>query len=424
MIIDEASMVRSDLMDAVDVALRKNRNRLNDPFGGVQMVLIGDLFQLPPVVPNQDKEWLFEKYSGQYFFDAPVFRTYHYVFKELTKVFRQSEEQESFKELLNNIRDGNVTYNDMVLLNSRHKQNTKEHKDAIFLTARRSTAYMLNYQELEKIESEQFEYTSTISGRYEQLIQNRNEEDADEVLPAPNVLKLKKGAQIMMLRNDPSRRWVNGSIGKILKINKDGFSVLIDSNEYKIERENWKEVEYVFNNEKQEIEEIVKASFIQFPVRLAYAITIHKSQGKTFDKITVDIGSGAFAPGQIYVALSRATTLQGIVLNNPININDVIIDERIRYYYQNPYVVPPATKTNISADNHLHIMTTLSTAISDNKKIKIEYENFNGDKTERILSQIQVSTEFGNTHIQAYCHYRNEERTFKVNRIMKISIVD
>ncbi|WP_321285363.1 AAA family ATPase [uncultured Sunxiuqinia sp.] len=331
-IIDEISMVRSDLMHGIDIALRKNRNRLNEPFGGVQMVLIGDLFQLPPVLTSTDRNTILTKYSGQYFFDAPVFSEFNYHFKLLTRIFRQSEEEEKFKKLLNNVRSNKVQFEDMVLLNSRHKDNAGEQDNSIFLTTRRDIARNINKEKLESLPSEEFMFIGELSGKYLKL-RDKSEEDLENKLPAPYKLKLKKSAQIMMLKNDSGRRWVNGSIGKIEKLDNEKIVVNIDGHKYQVEKESWKEVEYVLNRETGEFDEKIIAGFTQYPIQLSYAMTIHKSQGKTFDKITVDVGTGAFAHGQVYVALSRCKSLSGIILNNPIGNNDIIVDPRVVDFY-------------------------------------------------------------------------------------------
>jgi ATP-dependent exoDNAse (exonuclease V) alpha subunit len=422
-IIDEISMVRADLMNGIDIALRKNRNRPNDPFGGVQMVLIGDLFQLPPVLKDTEREKILQDFGGQYFFDANVFKAFTYEFKELTIIFRQTNEQPEFKNLLNRIRNNEVQYDDMVLLNSRHKDNVGEHSNSIFLTTRKDIARSINNDKLANLPGQKYTYTGILSGKYLKL-KEESEEKLEDKLPAPYNLELKKDAQIMMLKNDSGKRWVNGTIGIVDKLEQDSITVKIGGNKYKTEKETWNEVEYVLNRETKEIEPIINAGFTQFPLQLSYAMTIHKSQGKSFDKITIDVGTGAFAHGQIYVALSRCRTLNGIVLNNPIKNSDIIVDPRVIEFYKTK-LIPKQTLSSTQNNDGASIRGEILRAISNDEKIKIVYENFNGEVKERILSNIQLTNEFdeygyNNQHIKAFCHLRNEERSFKIDRIKKI----
>lgn len=423
-IIDEVSMVRADLMNGIDIFLRKNRNRLNEPFGGVQMVFIGDLFQLPPVVIDKDRDYFLNTFGGHYFFDATAFQNFKYHFKELTTIFRQSNEQPEFKSMLNNIRNNEAQFADMALLNSRHKDNAGEQENSIFLTTRRNIARNINNDKLENLQGEKFSYVGTLSGKYLKL-KEEAEEKLDDKLPAPYKLELKKNAQIMMLKNDGGKRWVNGSIGKVEKLEEDAITINIEGSKYKIEKENWNEVEYTLNKETKEIEERIIAGFSQFPLQLSYAMTIHKSQGKTFDKITVDVGTGAFAHGQIYVALSRCRTLEGIILNNPIKNNDIIVDPRVIEFYKTKSI-PKSNKANsIVSTNKLSIKEELLTAVKNGNKIKVLYENFNGEASERILSNLQITDDFNDfgydkQHVKAFCHLRNEERSFKIDRIKQI----
>jgi hypothetical protein len=422
-IIDEISMVRADLMNGIDIALRKNRNRPNDAFGGIQMVFIGDLFQLPPVLKDNDREKILLDFGGHYFFDAKVFKTFTYEFKELTIIFRQTSEQPEFKNLLNRVRNNEVQFDDLALLNSRHKDNVGEHSNSIFLTTRRDIARSINNDKLESLPGQKFIYIGNLSGKYINL-REESEEKLENKLPAPYRLELKKNAQIMLLKNDSGKRWVNGTIGIVDNLDKDSITVKINDSKYKIEKETWNEVEYILNKETKEIEPKIIAGFSQFPLQLSYAMTIHKSQGKSFDKITIDVGTGAFAHGQVYVALSRCRTLNGIILSNQIRNSDIIVDPRVIEFYKTKSI-PNKTSTPVQNNDETSIKSEILRAINNAEKIKIVYENFNGEVKERILSNIQLTSEFdeygySNQHIRAYCHLRNEERSFKIDRIKKI----
>lgn len=333
LIIDEVSMVRADLMHGIDQALRKNRDRPDYPFGGVQLVLVGDLFQLPPVVRKEDLAVLLQRYEGYYFFDAPVFQHFHYYVKELSRVFRQSEDDIAFKRLLNHIRLDQASPEDLELLNSRHEKRVGKPEEAIYLSTRRNIARNINRVKLEMLEGQEHIYLGHLSGKYTQF-KDKSEEVLENKLPAPYRLRLKPGAQIMMLKNDSGKRWVNGTLGKIEKLEDEKIIVKIKGNTYSLEKETWEEVRHVFNPKTGQLEKKSLASFTQYPINLAYAVTIHKSQGKTFDKIIVDVGKGAFAPGQVYVALSRCTSLEGIVLSTPIRSQDILIDPRVVEFYK------------------------------------------------------------------------------------------
>jgi ATP-dependent DNA helicase PIF1 len=422
-IIDEISMVRADLMNGIDIALRRNRDKLDEPFGGVQMVFIGDLFQLPPVLKDGERKKILNDFTGQYFFDAPVFKTFTYDFKELTKIFRQGNGQSDFINLLNKVRINEMSYDDMVLLNSRYKDIVGELTDSVFLTTRRDIARNINIDKLERLPGMKYTYTGILSGKYITM-KEESEEMLENKLPAPYLLQLKTDAQIMMLKNDSANRWVNGTMGIIEKLDQDAISVKIGSNKYKIERVEWNEIEYSLNRESGEIESKISAGFSQYPLQLSYAMTINKSQGKTFDKITIDIGSGAFSHGQVYVALSRGRVFNNIVLNNPIKDSDIIVDERIIEFYKSKSIPPEGIPTFANEDND-PVREELVKAINKGEQIKIVYRNFNGEISERVLSDICFTQEFDESsivpqHVKAFCHLRNEERSFKIDRIIHI----
>lgn len=333
-------------MEAIDVALRLNRNRPEEPFGGLQMVFIGDLFQLPPVVKSDLQEYFNVTYGGNYFFDSPVFKEgFAYHRKELTHIFRQKDEK--FKKVLNRIRVNEAKFNDFVLLNARHRDNVGDDFSAIFLTTTNKNVKKINKENLENLEGKEVVFEAMLTGKIreefeklkdqlaEKKISETEFEDEVEIRFPTNVfLKLKLGAQVMMIKNDSLKRWVNGTVGIISRLTAHDIWVEIDGHSYKMEQETWQDITYQYDARNKEIKEHIQGTFTQFPIKLAWAMTIHKSQGKTFDKVVIDIGYGAFSHGQTYVALSRCKTLEGIVLNKEIRPSDVIVDDRVIAYYK------------------------------------------------------------------------------------------
>jgi ATP-dependent DNA helicase PIF1 len=328
-VIDEISMVRADIIDGIDYSFRINTGKLNEPFGGVQMVFVGDLFQLPPIVTQDLQDFFTNYYSSEYFFSAKVFENqFDFTKVELSKVFRQSDED--FVYLLNKIREGNVNFEDLQFLNKTcvKPQNQTNQTNSILLASRNALVNDVNNKSLNSLNSPEYIYKAELKGSLARFA-NSPEEQAQNRFPADINLRLKKGAQIMMIKNDPDKRWVNGSVGFVSKLEGDNIFVNIDGIEYKVERETWAELEYNYSELAGEITENEKGKFKQFPIKLAWAVTIHKAQGKTFDKVHIDLGYGAFAAGQTYVALSRAKTLEGITLSRAVRPQDIFVDQRI-----------------------------------------------------------------------------------------------
>lgn len=334
MVIDEVSMVRADLMDCIDEGLR-HFLKTSEPFGGVQMLFIGDLHQLPPVVAGDEERERFKtEYASPYFFDAKVFENTDFDFLELKKIYRQKDK--NFVSLLNKVRTNQVspwdmdTLNGRVLLDPAAFHNTDH--SYITLTSTNQAADEINALRLNRLPSRLETYEAEYSGEFE----TRNH-------PTLAQLKLKEGAQVMMLNNDMEGRWVNGSIGRIAKIKfnmgagEDVLHIQLEGEEETVEVEpyTWELHRYHWDSEKEALGMDTIGTFRQYPLRLAWAVTIHKSQGKTFEKVVVDIGRGAFAHGQVYVALSRCTSLEGLLLQRPIQASHIWSNHRIESFHRN-----------------------------------------------------------------------------------------
>ncbi|HLY68326.1 MAG TPA: helix-turn-helix domain-containing protein [Puia sp.] len=322
LIIDEISMVRADMLDAVDTILRHFRQQPLLPFGGLQVLYIGDLFQLPPVVNNDEWEKILKiHYSSPFFFDALVVKESPPVLIELKKIYRQNEA--GFISILNNIRDKKTTVRDLEQLHQHYNPgfHPPENDHYITLTTHNTKAHEINQQKLRKLTGKLFEFKGELTGDFN-----------EKSLPAAMLLQLKVGSQIMFIKNDKGefRRYYNGKIGTISKIETDKIFVQFPGpkNEMEIEKETWKNVRYNYNSEKDFVDEEELGTFKQYPICLAWAITIHKSQGLTFEKAIIDAGD-SFAPGQVYVALSRLISLEGLVLRSRIHPQSITTDERV-----------------------------------------------------------------------------------------------
>lgn len=318
LIIDEVSMLRADMLDAIDDILRHFRKNMHEPFGGVQVLLIGDLFQLPPVVADREWETLRNEYESPFFFSAKVIREHPPLFIELKKIYRQSEQ--GFITLLNNIRNNAVDEYDLQLLEERYQPEAQDtDENCITLCTHNYKADEINQYRLNRLDAELHTFAADIKGEF-----------SDKAYPTEEKLPLKVGAQVMFLKNDPDKRYFNGKLAVIKAIKENSITVEMDGSgdELVLQKEKWQNIRYVLNRETNRIEEEEIGSFTQYPVRLAWAITIHKSQGLTFDKAIIDAGQ-SFAAGQVYVALSRCRTLDGVTLLSRIQGHSIRNDERI-----------------------------------------------------------------------------------------------
>ena len=324
-IIDEISMVRADIIDFVDKVLRVYNRNMREPFGGKQMLFVGDIYQLEPVVRDDDRQLLHPFYPSAFFFEAKVFQQMQLVSIELTKVYRQNDP--TFIALLDHIRTSAVTATDLYTLNQQvdAQIDTAANGLAITLSTRRDTVDYINSTHLRELEGEPTLFEGAIEGDF-----------PENNLPSPLHLELKVGAQVLFVRNDKEKRWVNGTLGTVTGFSEneeDGPATIQvcteDGSELDVEREIWGNIKYSFNEKEQKIEEQTIGTFRQFPLRLAWAITVHKSQGLTFRYVKIDFSGGVFAGGQTYVALSRCTSLQGISLQKPIRPEDIFIKSEV-----------------------------------------------------------------------------------------------
>ena len=325
LVIDEISMVRADLMDCVDTFLRLNGKDKNLPFGGIQMIFVGDLYQLPPVVPSDEEEIFETYYKGPYFFNAKVFESLNlfnsqpFRLIELKKIYRQKDKE--FIKILDAIRIGKATDEHLKIINKKVNIDFNGSLDDFYihLTSTNLAADRINAERLYQIKKEPREFKGSVEGNF-----------SEGYFPTSENLVLKEGAQIMLLNNDSNKRWVNGDVGRITKIeDKNIFVELANGNQEIVVPYKWKRVRYFYNESEKHIDSEEAGSFTQYPIRLAWAVTIHKGQGKTFDKVIVNFGRGTFACGQSYVALSRCTSLDGLVLRTPLEQRHIFTDERV-----------------------------------------------------------------------------------------------
>ncbi len=329
--IDEISMVRADLLDAIDIVLRRAR-KSSEPFGGVQMIFFGDLYQLPPVVTSADRKVFFEEYASPYFFDAQLFAGQGSFFGsgfeleviELDNIYRQQDNE--FIDILNAVRDKSVTNYHLSMLNTRYEPEFTPNDDDtyIYLMTTNAGAAVINKARLNNLDTTQITSNALVKGKL-----------AKNLYPNDTEITICVGAQIMFICNDSERRWVNGTIGTVIDIERDdtGYTISVEKDDgqvVEVGRHTWEISKYVMTGGQFEREKI--GSYTQLPMKLAWAITIHKSQGKTFDKVIIDLGRGSFAHGQTYVALSRCTSLEGIVLKKRMTRSSIIMDSRVQKF--------------------------------------------------------------------------------------------
>ena len=413
LIIDEASMLRADLLDCVDMFLRKHGPKRGAPFGGVQMVFVGDLYQLPPVVTNSEREIFRSVYATPYFFSASALADGDLEIVELEKVYRQSDA--AFVTLLNSVRNDSVDDADVAHLNARVNPAFEPPDDVFFisLTTTNRNADRLNASKLASLPGTRSVSIAEISGDF-----------GREQYPTSTELAFKAGAQVMMLNNDSMGRWVNGSLGVIESVavwDEGRHGVTIRLRDWhaavEVEPHTWEVIRFVLQAGELSSEPVGR--FTQLPFRLAWAVTIHKSQGKTFDNVVIDLERGAFAAGQTYVALSRCTSFEGIVLRRPVKRSSIRADWRIQkfltgYRYRESEQDMPASEK----------AALIRHAIEQGAEIEMTYLKTDDTSTERVVVPLSVGPQSyrGKPFLgmRAFCRMRGEERMFRVDRILAL----
>lgn len=412
-VIDEVSMVRADLLDCIDKFLRFNGPDEKQPFGGVQMIFIGDLYQLPPVVTSAEREIFQSHYPSPYFFSAKAFEGLGIEFVELEKVYRQKDDE--FVRLLNAIRNRTATDADLARLNARCRPDFEAPDGSFYLslTSTNQLADAINEKRLGELSGRVWTVKGVIDGDF-----------GKEYLPTAVELKLKKGAQIMLLNNDLHGQWINGTIGKIRKFERDeeGEDVIVadldNGDTARITPYTWKIYRFFLKGRELHSEEV--GSFRQYPVRLAFAVTIHKSQGKTFENVVIDIGRGTFAHGQMYVALSRCTTLEGIVLKQPLQRRHILMDWQVVKFLTGIQYAQ-ASRRFTRGDK----VKMIEEAIAQKTSIEIVYLKSQDEKSRRSVRPLRVGDMeykgYPYVGMEAFCRERGEKRIFNVDKILEIS---
>lgn len=432
LVVDEVSMVRADIIDAMDQFLRLNGKFPDLPFGGIQLILVGDLAQLPPVVSTEEESILFSRrYNSPFFFSAQALAGAVMAPIELSRVFRQTDTE--FIDILSRIRLGDGSDRVISAMNSRVGQELPNPAPVI-LTPTNAAADTINLDGLSRLEGPEQLFLGEIKGQFKL---------EDKKLPAPLHLKLKVGARVMFTKNDGEKRWVNGTLGVVTAFSHDKISVEIEERGrgiVDVGRVSWDQYRFRYDEEEERVRHEVVGSFVQFPIQPAWAITIHKAQGKTLPAVHVDLGRGAFAAGQTYVALSRARSLETIWLEAPLRREDIFCDKRIAEFYRGlfgdreggsgfdvpvavsadlPVPVPSPSLAEPESTSEISLGSTditglITAAIEDGGTIEILYSDFNGNQTQRI---IRPRAWVDGDRFTAFCELRNAERDFRISRM-------
>ena len=384
LVIDEISMVRADLLDAVDERLREAKNS-DTPFGGVQVIMFGDVYQLPPVVEEGLMPYFEAVHNGYFFFNALVWRETEFKIYELIQVFRQKDPV--FKDILNAVRDGTVNDEQVEQLNARYGVPIPD-EGIVTLAPTNALVTTINQQRLDQLPGETHKYQATVTGDMKR-----------SVFPTEEILQFKKGAQIVLLKNDKDGRWVNGTVGKIEELFDDHIDVRIGGLVYSLERETWEEIAYTYDQDTGKVEAKATSSFTQYPVRLAWALTIHKSQGQSYDSVNLDLTTATFAPGQLYVALSRCTSLEGLYLKMPVKRAHIIVEPKVTAFMLKRETITAdqegeqvETVVAVSTSHIHHDQIAVDVLVPDNSQLshdKIEsVKQLNHDEYEEELTRV------------------------------------
>lgn len=416
-VIDEISMVRSDLLDCVDRFMRLNGKNPLLPFGGAQMVFIGDLYQLPPVVTGEERKIFKTLYPSQYFFDSQVFKNLQLEFIELEKIYRQH--QREFIDLLNAVRNNSATDKHLSLLNRRFNPEFEPDKNDfyIYLTPTNKKAEEINQLYLAKINKKLYCYQAEISGDFDY-----------QRLPAKEDLKFKEGSQVMMVNNDKENRWVNGSVGRIVKVipQKEAEDIILVAfaagRIVEVIPYTWELFRFVYDEKTHRIISETIGSFTQYPFMLAWAVTIHKAQGKTFDKVVIDIDKGTFTHGQIYVALSRCTSFEGLVIKKPILKKHIFMDWRVVKFITGFQYRKSEEKLSLAQK-----ISLIQKAIQERQKLALVYLKSNDEKSTRtVIPQEVGEMEYLGKKFMGLSGFdskKEEIRCFRVDRILSMKVI-
>jgi ATP-dependent DNA helicase PIF1 len=416
-VIDEISMVRPDLLDCIDKFLRLNGSNPEKKFGGVQMIFIGDLYQLPPVVTRQEKTTFYAQYPSPYFFAANCMEKFDFQIIELETIYRQKDSV--FIDLLNSIRVNAISEKGIAMLNERSGdfEATQNSELCLHLTTTNQQSDTINESCLKALPSQSYLFRADIAGEFK-----------SDSFPAPYDLEIKNNSQIMMLNNDPLKRWSNGTIGQITHIEQTDnthdyviYVQLENNKNVKIERNTWEIYHTSLENDQIKIKTV--GSFTQFPLTLAWAVTIHKSQGKTFKKVVIDFEKGVFCPGQAYVALSRCQSLEGLILKTPLEKKHLLTDTRVAQFFTEYFYRQSAEKFPLSERK-----TLLQDSIDHGKDLEIVYLTKKNQKSQRTLRPEKICLIPPLARkilgLEAYCYQLKGKRLFHIEHMLEIAQVD